>query len=85
MPCTVSKQADTSVLCCCRALLALCLLVAGARADEAAVKAEMEKGQSIYLPTTTNDYGGMIYSLLQEQATHIAGMDGADVRSFPSV
>ena len=41
----------------------------------------MEKGQSVYLPTTTNDYGGMIYSLLQEQATHLAGMEGADVRS----
>ena len=71
------------VLCCCRALLALCLLAAGAHADEAAAKAEMEKGQSVYLPTTTNDYSGMIYSLLQEQATHLASMDGADVRSSP--
>ena len=77
----MDKEPDTSVLCWCRALLALCLLVAGAYADEAAVKAEMEKGQSVYLPTTTNDYGGMIYSLLQEQATHLAGMEGADVRS----
>lgn len=86
MPCTVfeptmDKEADTFVLCWRRALLALCLLVAGAHADDAAAKAEMEKGQSVYLPTTTNDYSGMIYSLLQEQAGHLAGMEGADVRS----
>lgn len=65
------------------ALLALCLLVAGAHADDAAAKAEMEKGQSVYLPTTTNDYSGMIYSLLQEQAGHLAGMEGADDESNP--
>ena len=77
----MDKEADTFVLCCCRALLALCLLVAGVHADDAAAKAEMEKGQSVYLPTTTNDYSGMIYSLLQEQAGHLAGMEGADVRA----
>ena len=39
----------------------------------------------MYLPTTPNDYGGMIYSLLQEQSSRIANKDGAQVNLLPLI
>ncbi len=63
----------------------MCLLVAGAQAeaDDAAQIAGAESLKSVFLPTTPNDYGGMIYSLLQEQSSRIANKDGAQVTATP--
>ncbi len=78
-----------------RALLAACLigLAAFAAAEDAApteAQAQMttnfkaEDAKQVYIPTTTNDYGSMIYSLLEQQLNFIAAKDGADVRAlFP--
>lgn len=62
----------------------MCLLVAGAHADDAAQITGLESSKSVFLPTTPNDFSGMIYSLLQEQSSRIANKDGAQVRSNPS-
>ena len=77
-----------------RALLAACLigLAAFAAADDAAPEAahaqmttnfKAEDAKSVYFPTTTNDYGSMIYSLLEQQLSFIAAKEGADVRGPP--
>ena len=55
----------------------MCLLAAGAQANDAADV----KPTGVYLPTTPNDYSGMIYSLLQEQTNRVMNKDGATVRS----
>ncbi len=60
----------------CRALLAVCLLAAGAHAEDAAADV---KPTGVYLPTTPNDYSGMIYSLLQEQTNRVMNKEGATV------
>ncbi|BDA45098.1 hypothetical protein COCOBI_06-5780 [Coccomyxa sp. Obi] len=62
------------------ALLALCLIGAVNAQDEAA---RLESVKSVYLPTTTNDYGSMIYSLLAEQANFLAAKDGAATEGSP--
>ncbi len=64
----------------CRALLAVCLLAAGAQANDAAADV---KPTGVYLPTTPNDYSGMIYSLLQEQTNRVMNKEGATVSLFP--
>lgn len=84
LPCCPRSQGNLGSGCPCRALLAVCLLAAGARADEAADKTSLEAAKSVYLPTTTNDYSSMIYSLLQEQGSRIAGKEGAAV-SLPAL
>ncbi len=61
---------------CCRALLALCLIGAVSAQDDASA---LESVKSVFLPTTPNDFGGMIFSLLQEQANFLAAKDGAEV------
>ena len=53
----------------------MCLLAAGAQANDAADV----KPTGVYLPTTPNDYSGMIYSLLQEQTNRVMNKDGATV------
>ena len=78
------RQDTHLYVCPCRALLAVCLLVAGAQADDAAQIATLESSKSVFLPTTPNDFSGMIYSLLQEQSSRIANKDGAQVSSIPS-
>lgn len=65
------------------ALLAVCLMVAGAQADDAGQIAALESSKSVFLPTTPNDFSGMIYSLLQEQSSRIANKDGAQDESNP--
>lgn len=55
----------------------MCLLAAGAQANDAVDV----KPTGVYLPTTPNDYSGMIYSLLQEQTNRVMNKDGATVRS----
>lgn len=59
--------------------MALCLIGAVNAQDDAT---KLESVKSVYLPTTTNDYGSMIYSLLAEQANFLAAKDGAAVSSF---
>jgi hypothetical protein len=76
------------------ALLAACLigLAAFAAAEDAApteAQAQMttnfkaEDAKQVYIPTTTNDYGSMIYSLLEQQLNFIAAKDGADQEGSP--
>jgi len=62
------------------ALLAVCLIGA-VSAQEGAN--HLDSVKSVYLPTTTNDFGSMIFSLLQEQANFIAAKDGADKEGSP--
>ncbi|CAL8469157.1 g8698 [Coccomyxa elongata] len=62
------------------ALLAVCLIGVVSAQDEAT---KLESIKSVYLPTTTNDYGGMIYSLLAEQANFLAAKDGAATEGSP--
>nr|QOL01161.1 putative extracellular protein CSOL_082 [Pseudococcomyxa simplex] len=62
------------------AVLALCLIGAVNAQDDAT---KLESVKSVYLPTTTNDYGSMIYSLLAEQANFLAAKDGAATEGSP--
>ena len=41
------------------------------------------KPTGVYLPTTPNDYSGMIYSLLQEQTNRVMNKEGATVSLPP--
>ena len=72
----LGRQASDGLSRTCRALLAVCLLAVGAQAEDAAADA---KPTGVYLPTTPNDYSGMIYSLLQEQTNRVMNKDGATV------
>ncbi|EIE21071.1 hypothetical protein COCSUDRAFT_33782 [Coccomyxa subellipsoidea C-169] len=62
------------------ALLALCLIGAVSAQDDASA---LESVKSVFLPTTPNDFGGMIFSLLQEQANFLAAKDGAETEGSP--
>lgn len=65
-----------------RAIVAACLLglAAFAHADDAqGAGFSPSDAKQVFFPTTTNDYGSMIYSLLEEQVKFIAAKDGADV------
>ncbi len=59
--------------------MAVCLIGAVSAQDDAA---NLESVKSVYIPTTTNDFGGMVYSLLAEQANFLASKDGAAVSFF---
>lgn len=45
-------------------------------------KTNLESVKSVFLPTTTNDFGSMIFSLLQEQVNFLAAKDGAEVSAM---
>ena len=45
--------------------------------------AATQNGQ-VYLPVTKDDFGGMIMSLMQRQASLLAGADGVEVRIWHS-
>ena len=62
---------------CARSALCVAVLVSGASAEMAS--AATPKGQ-VYLPVTPGDFGGMIMSLMQRQASLLAGTDGVEVR-----
>ena len=44
---------------------------------------DAQNAKQVFLPTTANDYGSMIYSLLEQQLSFIAAKEGADVRTAP--
>lgn len=59
--------------------MALCLIGAVSAQDD---KTNLESVKSVFLPTTTNDFGSMIFSLLQEQVNFLAAKDGAEVSAM---
>ena len=42
---------------------------------------DASSAKQVFIPATVNDYGSMIYTLLEQQLSFIAAKDGADVRS----
>ena len=60
-----------------RSALCMAVLAGGASAETASAAAQ--SGQ-VYLPVGPGDFGGMIMSLMQRQASLLAGADGVEVR-----
>lgn len=58
--------------------LAMCIFALGGNAEDSA-----SSMKSILLPTTSNDFSGMIYSLLQQQSSFVASQQGASDESHP--
>lgn len=52
----------------------MCIFALGGNAEDSA-----SSMKSILLPTTSNDFSGMIYSLLQQQSSFVASQQGASV------
>ena len=75
-PCPAASLPASRCFCACSALC-VAVLVSGASAEMAS--AATPKGQ-VYLPVTPGDFGGMIMSLMQRQASLLAGTDGVEVR-----
>ena len=58
---------------------ALCMAVLAGGASAKTASAAAQSGQ-VYLPVGPGDFGGMIMSLMQRQASLLAGADGVEVR-----
>jgi uncharacterized membrane protein len=63
----------------CRALFALFLLAASVHAQDTTATQKLDSVKNVYMPATTNDFGGMIFSLLQQQTQFLSQKQGADV------